>query len=298
MLQYLWNKLFEYALPFIVFSTLNIIVTYNNSRLVVVAEEFIVTGHTIFENYVRPLPYTYTSIDDLPKAFNWGDMNGISYITKSLNQHIPQYCGSCWAHSSLSSLADRIKIMRSGIILDRFRNKKTMSSRQTVLPIQKTKPTVSLPGQDEINLSVQFLLNCGTEVAGSCLGGSATGAYQFIHENGFIPYDTCMPYIACSQDSVEGICPTIDTTCTPLNVCRTCISSECYAVKEFPNATVAEYGMYRNDTFAMMAEIYHRGPIKASIDANPIKNYTGGIIWDAPEYQGKKHGHGVSIVGW
>jgi hypothetical protein len=33
-------------------------------------------------------------------------------------------------------------------------------------------------------------LNCGTNVAGSCGGGSGSGAYQFVYENG-IPELTC-----------------------------------------------------------------------------------------------------------
>jgi cathepsin X len=81
----------------------------------VVAEEKILSGHTVFNDYQNPLPYTYVSPHELPDAFSWGNTNngGRSYLTKSLNQHIPQYCGSCWAHSALSSLADRIQIARS-----------------------------------------------------------------------------------------------------------------------------------------------------------------------------------------
>jgi hypothetical protein len=95
----------------------------------VVAEEKILSGHTVFNDYKNPLPYTYVSPNELPDAFSWSNVNGRSYITKSLNQHIPQYCGSCWAHSALSSLADRIKIAR-------------------------TDHT-----SDEINLSVQYLVS-------------------------------------------------------------------------------------------------------------------------------------------
>ena len=72
---------------------------------------------------------------DFPNEFNWCDLNGVNYCANNRNQHIPQYCGSCWAHATLSSLADRIKIKRGGKGID-------------------------------INLSVQHLLNCGN--VGSC----------------------------------------------------------------------------------------------------------------------------------
>lgn len=252
------------------------------------AEEVILKGHKVLENYHSPLPHTYVSSpEELPTSFSWGNVNGVSYLTKSLNQHIPQYCGSCWAHSALSSLADRIKIARG------------RASSSTTTGGGGTVP--SPPALDEINLSVQFLLNCGNGIAGSCHGGSATGAYEFIQEVGFVPYDTCQPYLACSSDSNEGFCPAArnDTECTPLNTCRTCTpGGTCQAVTQFPNATVAEYGTYRYDVFAVQAEILFRGPVKASVDAGPLVNYTGGVLWDAPEYESDHHNHGVSIVGW
>jgi len=52
--------------------------------------------------------------------------------------------------------------------------------------------------------------------------GSASGAFEFIKEVGYVPYETCMPYLACSSESVEGFCPHVSTECDPSNICRTC----------------------------------------------------------------------------
>lgn len=170
----------------------------------------------------------------------------------------------------MSALADRIKIARNAT------------------------------GSD-INLSIQFLLNCGG--GGSCHGGSSLRAYEFIHTIGFVPYETCASYIACSADSTNGFCPYVDTTCTPMNTCKTCTNPDnggsCSAIAHFPNATVAEYGTYSaEELHSIMAEIFARGPVKASVNSAPLKDYRGGILRDNDIMRNTTHNHGVSLVGW
>ncbi|CAM9500884.1 unnamed protein product, partial [Phaeothamnion confervicola] len=171
-----------------------------------------------------PRPHTYVDTALLPASFSWDNVGGQSLVTKNLNQHIPRYCGSCWAHGALSSLADRIKIMRKGNGID-------------------------------INLSVQVILNCATETAGSCYGGYHSAVYAWGHKNP-IPFDTCQLYMA--EDDV----------CSPINICRTCwgFDTACVPVYPYPNATVAEYGVVSGEA-EIMAEVYARGPVACQIDA-------------------------------
>jgi len=238
-------------------------------------EFVIMEGHTKKDHIVSPLPHTYLADDDLPAEFDWNDQDGKSCLTHMLNQHIPQYCGSCWAHAALSSLADRIKIARDCT-------------------------------GDDINLSVQFVLNCGGGVAGSCHGGSHTGVYQFIKDHGSIPFDTCAPYVACSAESQEGFCPQVDTQCTAMNTCRTCSTfsdsgGTCVGLDYFPNATVAEWGRIEEDDVArrvqmIKAEVHARGPVSASVNADPLHSHRGGIF-DNDDVMGATN-HVVSITGW
>jgi cathepsin X len=277
------------------------------------ATEITFPGDMERQHILSPLPYTYVDVEDLPQSFFWGDVDGRNYLTHVLNQHIPQYCGSCWAHSSMSSLGDRIKI-----------------AQHQQAQEQQENTSCSIP-QPEINLSVQFLLNCGGSAAGSCSGGSAIRAYELIHQVGYIPYDTCLPYIACSPGHALGFCPYVDyghkvttttdlTTATttttvttndsyynvcadPQNICKTCTNPEkggsCAAITHFPNATVAEYGNYEEGTLhPIMAELFVRGPVKASVNAGPLTDYTGGILYDSPGHRNTTHNHGVSLVGW
>merc|ERR1711953_1097474 len=200
-----------------------------------------------------------------PDEFTWCNKDGKNYCTISRNQHIPQYCGSCWAHGALSALADRVKIARGGKGID-------------------------------INPSVQHILNCGD--AGSCHGGFSSGVYQWIKKNGGISTETSQPYLACSSESTEGFCKHVDTSCTALNSARTCGSFDheggaCTGLSQYPNITVSDYGSIEGSD-AMMKEIFSRGPIACGIDANPLLNYNGGIVTET----GEGVDHVISVVGW
>jgi len=219
------------------------------------------------EQVHSPLPHTYVQDSDVPTDFSWGNVDGVSYLTKSLNQHIPQYCGSCWAHGAVSALGDRIKIARKAQGVD-------------------------------VNLAVQHVLNCGN--AGTCYGGNSGPAYQWIAGNSDgIVYDTCNPYLACSWDSAQGFCLNVNTTCQPENICRTCstfssMGGFCTAIDKFPNATVAEHGNVRGED-QMKKELYARGPLACAVDATSLITYKGGIA-SGKCSQGADHA--ISVVGW
>jgi len=144
-------------------------------------------------------PHTYLKANDLPENFDWRNVNGRSYVTTDLNQHIPVYCGSCWAHSALSSLADRIKIMTNG-----------------------TK---------EIIPSIQVMINCGT--AGSCNGGDSNAANKWVHKNG-IPDTSCQQYQSKNME-----CTDMNTcmNCEPNTPCYPVTDYPVIGVSEYGGAT-------------------------------------------------------------
>jgi len=130
-----------------------------------------------------PQPKDYLSLEDIPTNWDWRNVSGQNFLTMNRNQHIPQYCGGCWAFASTSALSDRINIMRKGV-------------------------------WPEVNLAPQHLIDCNG--GGTCDGGDPASAYEFMADNGMID-ETCKPYRAKNG----GQCTPVCTTCFPNGQCQT-----------------------------------------------------------------------------
>ena len=98
-----------------------------------------------------PQPKLILSKNMLPKTWDWRDINGTNFLSWTVNQHIPKYCGSCWAQGTTSALADRFIIANK----DKYAN---------------------------LALSPQVILNC--RAGGSCEGGNPIAVYEFANEIG------------------------------------------------------------------------------------------------------------------
>ena len=73
-------------------------------------------------NYNGYVPHIHTAqhikytvdINNYPKSWSWANNNNTNYLTKNLNQHIPQYCGLTYLSTrTLSSLGGEIKMTRN-----------------------------------------------------------------------------------------------------------------------------------------------------------------------------------------
>lgn len=153
--------------------------------------------------YHNHLPAPLMDHHRLPKHFSWCSNGADNLCTPSWNQHIPVYCGSCWAHGSTHMVQDRLKIAKKGM------------------------------GPD-VMLSRQALLNCGAYhgFGDGCNGGDVFDMFGYMTQFG-LPDESCMIYTASDHHVFpEGLKQCPDTA-----FCRNCNSNNesdpgtCWAVK-------------------------------------------------------------------
>ena len=215
---------------------------------------------------LKTIPHAWDVLKEVPAVVDWRNMNGRNYLSWNKNQHIPQYCGSCWAQGTTSAIADRFNILND---------------------LKTTTP---------VGLDAQVVVNCQPTTGGSCDGGNPAQVYKYAHDVG-LHHSSCMQYVAYN---LQG------SYCTPLDVCRECTwpppavgeTGDCWAVEDTVYYISDYYSVKGADQ--MKAELAAHGPISCGIHAtDEFENtYTGGIYSQDIGILKYELNHEISVVGY
>lgn len=177
---------------------------------------------------------------ELPEQHIWNDVNGMNYLTNMRNQHVPQYCGSCWAHAATSAMSDRIKIMRNAAWPD-------------------------------INISPQVLISCEQPDFG-CHGGDAITAFEWMSKNE-ITDETCSIYMARGHDNGQQCSPMqYCRNCNP--------GEACFVPDEYYIYHTDEYGNVSGEEAMMQEIYQRGPIACGIAVPESLEEYTGGIYED------------------
>jgi cathepsin X len=218
-------------------------------------------------------PHAWDEIaeEDLPDVADWRNMNGMNYVSWNKNQHIPQYCGSCWAQGSTSAIADRFNILNGNL------------------------------ASSPVGLDAQVIVNC--QAGGSCDGGNPAGVYQYAHTTG-IPHSSCEQYTAFNLQDRQ--CTDLDVCrdCTwPPPAEGDDGMDGCKAV-EHQKYYISEYYSLKGEK-KMKAELAKNGPISCGVHAtsnwetayNAITEGQGNYIY-SEKVRFPLINHEISVIGY
>ena len=198
--------------------------------------------------------------DPLTTPIFWGNYKGRNYLTWIKNQHIPTYCGSCWAQSATSVLTDRLNI-------------------------RNINAGNSFPRHV---LSVQAMINC--RLGGTCLGGASGLAWE-LSKNWKIPTDTCRMYESSNPENFS---------CEGESRCFNASKDDSWEIKDFNGISVQEWIWVRGTdaikkellngpiscSFEVTDKFEKYTPTKDQINVYEEKKNSFAL------------NHAVSVVGW
>lgn len=178
--------------------------------------------------------------EEFPEEFVWNNVDGVNYLTNIRNQHIPQYCGSCWAHAATSALSDRIKIARKAAWPD-------------------------------VNIAPQNVISC-SHLDYGCYGGYPLSAYWYIHKDN-VTDETCSIYRGRGWTNGELCSADIKClNCHPDGLCNVPESYNVYSVDTF--------GMVEGEKKMMNEIMKRGPIACGIAVPDALENYTGGVFID------------------
>merc|ERR1719464_953857 len=179
-------------------------------------------------------------VNDLPTTWEWNNIDGVNMVTNIRNQHIPQYCGSCWAHAATSAISDRIK-----------------SARKAAWP--------------DINISPQVIISCEQKDQG-CHGGEAYNAFEWMSKNE-VTDRTCSIYRARGLDNGQECSPmNVCRNCNP--------GEACFIPDEYYVYGVDQFGEVSGEENMMQEIAQRGPIACGIAVPDALEEYTGGIYCD------------------
>lgn len=241
-----------------------------------------------------PQPHVRNSLrgDTPPLSWDIRNVSGLNLASPNRNQHIPFFCGSCWAQSVAAALSDRVNLARRGAF-------------------------------PEAALSAQLLVDCVTEGAPSprciiiiyiylfhssfaagpsrgCSGGSPDAAFAWAASHGLTDA-TCSPYLAkdavcdasaycsdCSPNPLVGCHP----VASPKHVTAVVEHGQAWGVDQSAccwneismRSQIAQFSSVSSRLthfLSVVAEIAARGPIVCGVCvSDDFWAYSGGLFRD------------------